>query len=76
MFCDGGLFSCTVCDGFEGTLPTDCPGTRMTQEQSDATYDGNLDYREGRGWIKPDGTGTSMGDSAIRGLKFRGERSA
>jgi hypothetical protein len=27
QFCDGGLFACTVCDGAEGSLPTDCPGT-------------------------------------------------
>jgi hypothetical protein len=65
QFCDGGLFSCTACNGFEGTLPTDCPGVYMTEEQADAVYDGKLDYREERGWIAPDGAGTSMGDAKI-----------
>jgi hypothetical protein len=65
QFCDGGLFACTVCDGAEGSLPTDCPGTKMTTEQSDAVYAGDLDYREGRGWGTPDDTGSSMGDRTI-----------
>ena len=62
QFCEGGLFSCTVCRGFEGSLPTDCPGTQMTEEQEKNIYAGQLDYREGKGWCTPDGTGTSMGD--------------
>jgi len=62
MFCDGGLFSCTLCNGFEGTLTTDCPLSPMSQKQSNAVYAGTLDYREGKGWVIPDGTGTSMGD--------------
>lgn len=66
IFCDGGLFLCTVCKGFEGTLPTDCPGVKMTEGQSDAVYAGMLDYREGRGWVKPDGTGRSMGDVDVQ----------
>jgi hypothetical protein len=65
QFCDGGLFTCTVCHGFEGSLPTDCPGTRMTPEQENAVYAGTLDYRDERGWITPDGTGKSMGDMDI-----------
>ena len=74
MFCNGGLFFCTVCNGFEGTLPTDCPGIRMTEKQADDVYAGKIDYREDRGWVDPDGTGTSMGDTAIycaRLLRFR-----
>jgi hypothetical protein len=62
QFCDGGLFACTVCNGAEGSLPTDCPGKKMTEEQSNAIYAGTLDYREGRGWVTPHGTGKSMGD--------------
>lgn len=69
QFCDGGLFACTICNGFEGSVPTDCPGVPMTEEQADAVYDGKLDYREFRGWVEPDGTGNSMGDSAIRARK-------
>jgi hypothetical protein len=65
MFCDGGLFACTVCNGVEGSLATDCPGVKMTEDQSNAVYAGTLDYREGRGWVAPDGTGKSMGDTDI-----------
>lgn len=65
MFCDGGLFACTVCGGIEGSLTTDCPGKRMTEAEQDEVYAGRKDYREGRGWIIPDGTGTSMGDSRL-----------
>lgn len=65
MFCDGGLFSCTVCGGFEGSLPTDCPGVLMTQVQNDLVYEGKIDFRAGRGWVTPDGTGNSMGDVVI-----------
>lgn len=65
MFCDGGLSSCTVCGGAEGSLPTDCPGVEMTKQQADGVYAGSIDYREGRGWVVPDGTGTSMGDTAV-----------
>ena len=68
QFCDGGLFSCTVCGGFEGSLPTDCPGVRMTEQQEQNIYAGQLDYREGRGWVTPDGTGNSMGDVDVRVL--------
>ena len=47
MFCDGGLFACTVCGSFEGACTTECPGRRMTETEADAVYDGTLDYRDG-----------------------------
>ncbi len=48
MFCDGGLSHCTVCNGFEGTLTTDCCGRRLTPEEEEAIYTmGHLDYRKG-----------------------------
>jgi hypothetical protein len=50
VFCNGGLASCTVCGGGEGTLPTDCPGERMTATQQDAVYAGSLDYTRKEGW--------------------------
>lgn len=73
QFCDGGLLACTVCDGFEGSIPTDCPGVPMTQQQADDVYAGKVDYRDGRGWIEPDGTGKSMGDTDVRVKKFKEE---
>jgi len=60
------LFLCTVCVGAEGSLPTDCPGVRMTQEQEQNVYAGQLDYRDGKGWCTPDGEGDSMGDIDVR----------
>ena len=42
-----GLAHCKVCGGAEGSLPTDCPGERMTQLQEDAVYQGWLDFKDG-----------------------------
>jgi len=50
QFCQGGLWSCTVCDGFEGSMPSTCPGEAMTWEQGEAVYAGRLDYRYGQ-WL-------------------------
>jgi len=36
---------CRVCGGAEGTLPTDCPGRRMSAEEENAIYNGLLDFR-------------------------------
>jgi hypothetical protein len=66
MFCDGGLFSCVVCGGTEGSLPTNCPGFEMTDEQDQQVYNGKIDWRNERGWCLPDGVGNSMGDVNIK----------
>lgn len=42
-----GLKHCKICGGAEGSLPTDCPGVKMTPEQDDAVYQGLLDYTGG-----------------------------
>jgi hypothetical protein len=47
----GELEYCKVCMGFEGSMPTDCPGDKMTAEQSDQIYAGNLDFRKDEGWV-------------------------
>jgi len=47
----GELEYCHICMGFEGSMPTDCPGETMTNEQSDNVYAGNLDYRKNEGWV-------------------------
>lgn len=47
----GELEYCKVCMGFEGSMPTDCPGEKMTAEQSDKVYAGNLDYKKAEGWV-------------------------
>jgi hypothetical protein len=45
----------------------------MTQVQQDLVYEGNLDFRVGRGWVTPDGNGRSMGDVAIIAENMRHE---
>jgi hypothetical protein len=59
MFCDGGLFLCSVCDSFEGATTSDCPATKMTQEQIDAVYAGTLNFRNGQWLREPSGSCSS-----------------
>ena len=47
LFCKGGLGLCTVCNGFEGELPTECPGREMTKTEKDAIYTQGHDFRDG-----------------------------
>lgn len=48
--CRGGLASCTVCHGAEGTLPTHCPDRPLTDAETDAIMAGTLDYIKGKWW--------------------------
>lgn len=48
FICDGGLAFCKVCNGAEGSLPTECPGVEMTTEQQNKVYKGEIDFRQGR----------------------------
>lgn len=63
----GELEYCSNCMGFEGSMPTDCPGEGMTNEQSDKVYAGNLDYRLGEGWVNKL---SPMGQSMVRSCIF------
>lgn len=47
---EDGLSHCKVCNGAEGSLPTHCPGTRMSADTDDQVYAGVLDFRDGR-WV-------------------------
>jgi hypothetical protein len=59
MFCDGGLFRCTICDSFEGATTTQCPGRKMSKDEIDRVYAGVLDFREGE-WVNaPSGSCSS-----------------
>ena len=49
-YCDGGLFLCTKCMGLEGSLPTDCPGVKMSMETADEVYGRGVDYIKGK-WV-------------------------
>jgi len=50
-YCYGGLFTCIVCGGTEGSLPTECPGRCMTVDEKDKVYAGKLDYVNNK-WVK------------------------
>ncbi len=45
-YCRGGLMACTVCYGIEGTLPTVCPGRKMSVNLREEVYQARADYRE------------------------------
>lgn len=51
MFCCGGLSHCTVCGGFEGTMPTHCPGAQMDKFTADKVWTTDLDFVNGQ-WIR------------------------
>jgi hypothetical protein len=44
-WCEGGLSACVRCNAFEGMWPDECPGVPMTEDQGDAVYAGQLNYR-------------------------------
>jgi len=46
--CDGGLAVCRVCGGAEGSLPTHCPGRRMTREEDQDVLHARRDFRAGK----------------------------
>lgn len=51
MFCRGNLKMCNVCGGFEGSLPTECPGEDMPDEYEQAVFENVLDFVDGE-WRK------------------------
>ncbi len=48
-----GVAACRRCGGFEGCLPTDCPGYVMSMTTQDAVYDRKVDYADPIGWFVP-----------------------
>jgi hypothetical protein len=44
MICN--CFYCGVCGGFEGSLPTECPGY-MIGDRADEVYAGKIDFIDG-----------------------------
>ena len=47
-----GCAHCTTCGGFEGSLPSECPGEPMGTLVRQRVYAGVMDFRGGR-WIQP-----------------------
>ncbi|CVK18498.1 hypothetical protein [Sporomusa sphaeroides] len=66
MVCDGGLSICKVCGLMEGSLTTDCPG-EWSGKKSEEIYAGNLDYREGQGWVEEKNPTNQMWERARNG---------
>jgi hypothetical protein len=50
--CEGGLALCTRCGGYEGSMPSDCPGEKMQDCVELEVYRGTLDYRRKEGWTQ------------------------
>lgn len=50
--CGGGLALCELCGGAEGTLPYECPGAKITEEQGQAVMNQTLDFIAGE-WRVP-----------------------
>lgn len=42
--CEGGLAVCVVCGGAEGTLPTDCPGYKMDEQEQAYVMAKQIDF--------------------------------
>lgn len=52
---EDGLAHCKICGGAEASLPTNCPGTRMSEEIADEVQAGKLDFIDGK-WIAKGGS--------------------
>ena len=44
------LSVCEVCGAAEGTLTTDCPGTKVDYERQQEVFETSFDYTDERGW--------------------------
>lgn len=42
------LLHCEVCNGAEITLPSECPGKVMTEEEEKFVADGLIDFKDGK----------------------------
>jgi hypothetical protein len=48
QFCEGGLFACTICPGFEGSLTAECPGPQTIPEVvADLVWKDLVDFKDG-----------------------------
>jgi hypothetical protein len=48
---EDGLLLCKVCNGGEGSLPSECPGGRMSDDEEAKVYAGRIDFRGGA-WLQ------------------------
>lgn len=66
---EDGLRHCKVCNGGEGSLPSDCPGKKMPAETDEAVYAGLIDFVDGT-W-RPGNTQQAAG-AMVRGTTVKG----
>lgn len=55
--CRGGLTTCEVCGGAEGSLPTDCPGYALSRAERTAILEGRVDFESGEWFNLQEGGG-------------------
>lgn len=71
--CVGDLAYCKICNGSEGTIPTECPGRKMTSSEQEEIYAGQLDFFNNAWWSKKDKSATSkykiVSNGTVRGTK-------
>lgn len=60
------LFYCGVCHGFEGSLPTDCPGKPIAEDDQQLIYQSTLDFVDDK-WVNKDEADTDV-DTAVERL--------
>ena len=65
--CAQGLGVCRVCDAYEGSLATDCPGYALSEREQQRIYAGTLDFMDGR-WVVRRVKGQIIRISAHRAL--------
>ena len=46
-----GLQHCKVCNGGEGSLPSECPGRKMTADEGDAVMGARLNFSNRKWWV-------------------------
>lgn len=75
-YCEGGLFTCSVCGASEGQLPKECPGVLMTEKQCAEVMAGHIDFRDGA-WVSlhTNPNGTPMFAASGTMLDEKGNRS-
>lgn len=64
----GELEYCCKCMGMEGSMTTDCPGRPLTEKETEAIYDGYLDFVKEVGWSN---TLSPMGVTRVQSHFYR-----
>jgi hypothetical protein len=51
-FCEEEIMACSVCEGLEGSLATECPKMVVSKDDQQLIYTGLLDFRDGRWGVR------------------------